>query len=204
MPAGGYILLGFTCGAILFFLVGWIGGSRRPGTAVDHRIEEELRQQLQAKEREVVACREESTLTKTALATAEARRETGERLLAEQKINHEKTAIAAATAQQQALQDLREAFRSLSAEALKQTQPDFLRLANETLGKFQETAKGELTQRQEAIKTLVEPLKQQLETYQTRLQQSESQQSTTLGEVKKQLEALATQSQSLSNETLQL
>ncbi|MBC8001444.1 MAG: DNA recombination protein RmuC [Opitutaceae bacterium] len=47
-------------------------------------------------------------------------------------------------------------------------------------------------------------MKQQLETYQNRLQQSESQQSTTLGEVKKQLEALATQSQSLSNETLQL
>lgn len=204
MPAGGYILFGFTCGGILFFLVGWIVGSRRPGTAVDHRIEEELRQQLQAKEREVVADREETTLTKSALATAEARREAGERLLAEQKVNHEKAAIAAATAQQQALQDLREAFRALSAEALKQTQPDFLRLANETLGKFQETAKGELTQRQEAIKTLVEPLKQQLETYQTRLQQSESQQSTTLGEVKKQLEALATQSQSLSNETLQL
>ena len=204
MPAGAYILLGFTCGAVLFFFVGWIFGSRHPAATVDHRIEDELRQQLQAKEREVTASREESTLTKTALAGAEARREAGERLLAEQKINHEKAATAAATAQQQALHDLREAFRALSAEALKQTQPDFLRLANETLAKFQESAKGDLSQRQEAIKTLVEPLKQQLETYQTRLQQSESQQSTTLGEVKKHLEALAAQSQSLSNETLQL
>ena len=204
MPSGGYILLGFTCGAVIFFLLGWIFGSRRTVTAVDHRIEDELRQQLQARERETAASREASTLTKTALATAEARREAGERLLAEQKLNHERASIAAATAQQQALHDLREAFRALSAEALKQTQPDFLRLANETLAKFQETAKGDLNQRQEAIKTLVEPLKQQLETYQNRLQQSESQQSTTLGEVKKQLEALATQSQSLSNETLQL
>ena len=29
--------------------------------------------------------------------------------------------------------DLREAFKALSADALKQTQPEFLRLANETL-----------------------------------------------------------------------
>ena len=149
MPSGGYILLGFTCGAVIFFLLGWIWGSRRTVTAVDHRIEDELRRQLQARERETAASREASTLTKTALATAEARREAGERLLAEQKLNHERASITAATAQQQALHDLREAFRALSAEALKQTQPDFLRLANETLAKFQETAKGDLNQRQE-------------------------------------------------------
>ena len=99
---------------------------------------------------------------------------------------------------------MREAFKALSADALKQTHPEFLRLANETLAKFQETAKGDLAQRQQSIATLVEPLKQQLDTYQKRLQQSETAQSTTLGEVRKQLETLAQQSQSLSNETLQL
>ena len=62
-----------------------------------------------------------------------------------------------------ALADLREAFKALSADALKQTAPEFLRLAEQTFGKFQETAKGDLAQRQEAIKGLVEPLKQQLE-----------------------------------------
>jgi DNA recombination protein RmuC len=102
------------------------------------------------------------------------------------------------------LADLREAFRALSADALKQTAPEFLRLANETLGKFQESAKGDLAQRQEAIKTLVKPLEEQLKVYQQRLQQSESTQSSALGEVKKHLETLAQQSQSLSNETLQL
>jgi DNA recombination protein RmuC len=61
-----------------------------------------------------------------------------------------------------------------------------------------------LARREEAIKTLVKPLEEQLKTYQQRLQQSESAQSTTLGEVKKHLETLAQQSQSLSNETLQL
>jgi DNA recombination protein RmuC len=100
--------------------------------------------------------------------------------------------------------DLREAFKALSADALKATQPEFLRLANETLSKFQETAKGDLAQRQESIKTLVEPLKQQLDVYQKRLQQSETSQSQALGEVKKHLEHLAQQSLSLSSETLQL
>jgi DNA recombination protein RmuC len=99
--------------------------------------------------------------------------------------------------------DLREAFQALSAEALKQSAPEFLRLAEQTFGKFQESAKGDLEKRQESIKVLVEPLKQQLETYQKRLQQSETAQSSALGEVKKHLETLAQQSQTLADETKQ-
>jgi DNA recombination protein RmuC len=91
----------------------------------------------------------------------------------------------------------------LSADALKQTAPEFLRLAEQSFGKFQEAAKGDLDKRQESIKVLVEPLKQQLDTYQKRLQQSETAQATTLGEVKKQLETLAQSSQSLAAETAQ-
>ncbi len=51
---------------------------------------------------------------------------------------------------------------------------------------------------------LVQPLKEQLESYQRRLQQSESSQAAVLGEVKKQLEGLAQNSQTLSSETFQL
>ena len=105
--------------------------------------------------------------------------------------------------QQQALADLRDAFKALSSDALKQTAPEFLRLANETLVRFQESAKGDLEKRQESIKTLVKPLEEQLKIYQQRLQQSETAQSTTLGEVKKQLETLAHQSQALARETQQ-
>jgi DNA recombination protein RmuC len=82
------------------------------------------------------------------------------------------------------LADLRESFKALSADALKQSAPQFLQLANETMGKFQETAKGDLATRQQAIASLVQPLKEQLESYQSRLQQSESAQSQVLGEVK--------------------
>src|SRR5437867_6429833 len=105
--------------------------------------------------------------------------------------------------QAKALLDLRDAFKALSADALKQSAPEFLRLAEQSFGKFQETAKGDLAQRQEAIKGLVEPLRQKLDDYQKRLQQSETAQSGALGEVKKQLETLALQSQSLAAETQQ-
>ena len=99
-------------------------------------------------------------------------------------------------AQEKAIVDLREAFRALSADALTHNVPEFLRLANESFAKIQEAAKGDLAKRQESIAGLLEPLKEQLRTYQQRLQQSESAQSTALGEVKKQLETLTKQSES--------
>jgi DNA recombination protein RmuC len=116
---------------------------------------------------------------------------------------HDRAVVETKESQTKALADLREAFKALSADALKQTAPELLRLAEQSFGKFQETAKGDLAQRQEAIKGLVEPLKQQLDNYQKRLQQSETAQADTLGKVKEQLTALAASSLSLAAETAQ-
>jgi len=151
-----------------------------------------LRQQITSRETELTQLRTELTETGNARATAEAKFASSEKMLIEQRALQDKALI-----------DLREAFKALSADALKQTAPEFLRLAEQSFGKFQETAKGDLAQRHEAIKTLVEPLKQQLETYQKRLQQSESAQSSALGEVKKHLETLAQSNLSLAAETQQ-
>lgn len=202
MPAAVYLLIGLVVGGVLGWLVSL--AFFRKSSPTDNRLENELRQQLQLREKELSAAREQYTQTSAGLAKAEADRDATQRMLAEARSIHADNLRAARESQEKAIVDLREAFKALSADALKQTQPEFLRLATETLGKFQETAKGDLSQRQQAIATLVEPLKQQLETYQKRLQQSETAQSTTLGEVKKQLESLALNSQSLSSETLQL
>ena len=198
-----YLLIGFAVGGVCFFFIGWLIGRTR-GPAPDGRLENELRQQVAHRESELKQTREQLSETTSARAAAEARQTSAETLLHEQRALQEKSLQESRELQARAIADLREAFKALSADALKQTQPEFLRLANETLAKFQETAKGDLSQRQEAIKSLVEPLKLQLETYQKRLQQSDSTQATTLGEVKKQLESLAQQSLSLSSETLQL
>jgi DNA recombination protein RmuC len=191
MPPGIQLLIALLIGGGLGFLVGWLVGRARGG-GPDARLENELRQQVAQRETELNQLRGQLTDAGNARAAAEASRAAAEKLVAEQRALQDK-----------ALADLREAFKALSAEALKQSAPEFLRLAEQTFGKFQETAKGDLAQRQESIKTLVEPLKQQLETYQKRLQQSETSQADTLGKVKEQLAALATSSLSLAAETAQ-
>ena len=54
-------------------------------------------------------------------------------------------------------------FKALSAEALQHNNESFLKLAQATLEKYQEGAKGELAARQLAVETLVKPLKESLE-----------------------------------------
>ena len=204
MPLGIQLALAFALGGGLGLLIGWLIGSRKQTVApTDSRLENELRQQLNQRDAELAQTREQLSQSKTATATAQANQAAMEKILAEQKQLHEQNLRDAKAAQEKAIADLREAFKALSADALKQSAPEFLRLAEQSFGKFQEVAKGDLAQRQESIKVLVEPLKQQLETYQKNLQQSSAAQSSALGEVKKHLETLAQSNQSLAQETQQ-
>lgn len=202
MPSVAYLLIGIVVGVSIGFLIGWLLGRNRP-SVTDNRLENELRQQVGQRESELAQTRAQLSESNNARAAAEAQRSAAEKLISEQRALHERAMLEAKEAQAKALADLRDAFKALSADTLKQSAPEFLRLAEQSFGKFQETAKGDLEKRHESIKTLVEPLKQQLEAYQKRLQQSESAQSSTLGEVKKQLDLLSQQSQSLANETQQ-
>ncbi|HEX9047562.1 MAG TPA: DNA recombination protein RmuC, partial [Verrucomicrobiae bacterium] len=199
-----YLFIGLAVGAIFGAVLGWLLGARKPApAAVDARLENELRQQLAQRESELVQTREQLSQNKTAAATAQANQAAAEKILADQKQLHEQTLRDAKAAQEKAIADLRDAFKAMSADALKQTAPEFLRLAEQSFGKLQEAAKGDLDKRQESIKVLVEPLKQQLETYQKNLQQSSAAQFSALGEVKKQLDDLSKQSASLAQETQQ-
>jgi DNA recombination protein RmuC len=204
MTVGIQISLALLIGVGLGIFIGWLLGSRKQTVApADARLEIEFRQQLTQREAELAQSREQLSQAKTSLATAQANQAAAEKFLAGQKQLHEQTLRDAKAAQEKALTDLRDTFKALSADALKQSAPEFLRLAEQSFGKFQEVAKGDLAQRQEAIKGLVEPLKQQLETYQKNLQQNSAAQSSALGEVKKHLETLAQSNQSLAQETQQ-
>lgn len=189
MPLGIDLLIALLIGGAAGFFAGWLRWAAR---GADPRLENELRQQVARRDSDLEKLRVQLMDAGNARAAAEAKQSAAEKLLAEQK-----------SLQEKALADLRDTFKALSADALKQSAPEFLRLAEQTFGKLQESAKGDLSQRHEAIKTLVEPLKQQLESYQKRLQQSETAQSSALGEVKKQLEMLSQHSQNLAQETLQ-
>jgi DNA recombination protein RmuC len=186
------ILIAFAVGGFLGWLGCWLSRRNRPSQP-DARLEGELRLQLRQREQELESSRAKIVETSAALASAEANRESAVRMLSENRAFHAENLRQAKESQEKALGDLRDAFKALSADALRQTTPQFLQLANETLAK-----------RHEAIATLVQPLKEQLESYQRRLQQSETSQAAVLGEVKKQLEGLAQNSQALSSETFQL
>jgi len=197
-----YLLIGLALGSVLGFLIGWFF-SRSRSTGSDGRLEKNLRQQVTQRDAELRQTRQQLSEATQAKAAAEARQAAAEKLLEEQRELHERALREARETQAKALADLRDAFKALSADTLKQAAPEFLRLAEQTFGKLQEAAKGELEKRQESIKTLVEPLRQQLETYQQRLQQSETAQADALGKVKEQLAALTQQSLALAAETQQ-
>jgi DNA recombination protein RmuC len=204
MPVGFQILIAFAIGSGLGWLVGWLLGTRKSAVATpDARVENDLRQQLAQREAELKQTSERLSEAKTAQAVALANQAAAEQKQLEQKQLQEQTLREVKAAQEKSVADLREAFKALSADALKQSAPEFLRLAEQSFGRFQEAAKGDLERRHESIKVLVEPLKQQLESYQKNLQQNSAAQSTTLGEVKMQLELLSQQSASLANETQQ-
>ncbi len=140
----------------------------------------------------------------TELATARAGLESARQLLAEQRRIHDRSEQEARENHARALADLKQAFTALSADALRQNAPEFLRLAQESLARFHEGAKGDLATREERIATLVRPLEEHLKAYQQRLQQAESGQAAALGEVRRHLEDLTRNSATLSGETQRL
>lgn len=161
----------------------------------------EFRQLAAEREKQVEESRSSRSVESNALAKSQADLEAARHLLADRQSLYEKQLQDARATQEKAITDLREAFKALSADALKANAPEFLRLAQQTFGTIQESAKGDLQTRQEAISGLLKPLEQQLKTYQERLQQSETTQSQAIGDVKKQLETLGLRSESLANET---
>ena len=204
-----YLLIGLAIGAAFGAGIGWLLGAKK---AAARPVDDSAQQALIAEHKEQAArasneakeLQAKLSQSERDLATAEANRAAAEKLLNEQKEIHARALENANQARETALAELKDAFKGLSAEALAKSHPEFLRQANETFAKFQETAKGDLQARQGEIAKLLEPLKEQLHAYQRRLSETETNQQNTLTELKKQFENLSQHSQNLSSETLQL
>jgi DNA recombination protein RmuC len=102
---------------------------------------------------------------------------------------------------EEAKTNLTDAFKALSSEALNTNNEAFLKLAKSTLETFHVQAKGDLTEREKAIQTLVQPLKESLERYEKQIGELEKTRQTAYtgleGEVKRLLET----GESLKKET---
>ena len=101
----------------------------------------------------------------------------------------------------QAAEELSEKFKALSRDALKDNNQSFLQLANATLQKFQETAKGDLELRQKAIDQLVRPLKESLERVDGKIGEIEKERAGAYSELREQVRGLATAQLQLQTET---
>lgn len=96
---------------------------------------------------------------------------------------------------------LADSFKALSAEALKSNNQSFLALAQENLKAFQEKAKGELENRQQAIDQIVQPLKDSLEKVDGKIHELEKNRIGAYSELREQVKALATSQSQLQAET---
>ena len=104
----------------------------------------------------------------------------------------------------QARQELHDSFQALSGQALQQNNEAFLSLARTSFAALQAEAKGELSQRQQAIDELVKPLEESLRRYEEQLRQAEQVRQREYGGLDQQLKFMAESHQRLQQETSNL
>lgn len=119
-----------------------------------------------------------------------------ERLAAEHAATQEKLALW-----NDAQQKLSDAFRALSADALTRNNQAFLDLAKSALGQAQESARGDLEKRQQAIAELLAPVRTSLEKVDSQIQELEKSRAGAYGALNEQLRSLVETQEHLRSET---
>jgi DNA recombination protein RmuC len=157
--------------------------------AARHALEE---QQAAGRERDAELSRVRAELSElSALAAGlRERKEQDQRRLDEQRALLE-----------QAQEQFREAFKSLSSDALRANATQFLELAQTALATHHEQARGELEQRKQAVGELVKPLVDSLGRMQQQVQTVESQRVEAYSALSEQVRALGAGQRELKAET---
>jgi DNA recombination protein RmuC len=94
-----------------------------------------------------------------------------------------------------------DAFKALSADALRNNNRSFLDLAKQNLETFQQNAKGDLERRETAIGELIKPLKESLEKVDGKIGELEKTRAGAYSELREQVKALAQSHLQLQSET---
>ena len=105
---------------------------------------------------------------------------------------------------EQAEKQLKDAFSTLSMEALEKNNRSFLELAKTSLEKFQEGAKGDLDKRHTAIAELIHPVKETLQKLDTGIREIEKERKGDQHSLKEQVKALSDNEKLLKQETSNL
>ncbi|MFN8009468.1 MAG: DNA recombination protein RmuC [Terriglobia bacterium] len=98
-------------------------------------------------------------------------------------------------------EQLQNTFKALSAQALNENSQAFLTLAKSTLERFQAEAQGDLSQRQQAVESLITPLRESLSRYDQQIQAIENSRKEAYGNLSQQVQSLLTSQLKLQSET---
>jgi DNA recombination protein RmuC len=174
------LVLGISIGLALGSLVAWLASRGKVA-----RLEERAARvgQLEQELAELRALKEERVQLLTRLED--------ERLSTQEKMDLLK----------EAEQKLREAFASLSADALRNNNQSFLELANTKLGEFQQSASSQLEKRQKAVDDLVHPIHDALARVDQKLQEVEKERLASYSGLMEQVRGMAQTQQALTAQT---
>ena len=200
------LLIGFALGLFPALMIarGRAASARAEGrqelaaqvAAQNERITGQERQLVEAREVLAAARAEADRQREEAFAAQTRVAELTTRIEEERKGAAEKLALL-----EEARQKLSDAFKALSAESLNANNQAFLHLARATLERFQEGARGDLDQRQQAIGQLVQPLKESLEKVDGRINELEKARTEAYGRLDQHLATLLETQKHLKQET---
>ncbi len=152
---------------------------------------------LHAKHRQLQSQAREYQMVETQLRQQAVKLETT--LQQERKQTEEKLAIL-----DEARKKLTDAFKALASDALKSSNESFLDLAKATLGKYQESAKGDLDKRQQAIGELMKPVRESLDKVDTKIREIEKAREGAYHGLREQVGSLLESQKELRSETSNL
>jgi DNA recombination protein RmuC len=174
------LLLGIGIGLAIGGLVAWLASRGKVARLEERSARTE---QLEHELTELQALKEERVQLLTRLED--------ERLSTQEKMDLLK----------EAEHKLREAFASLSADALRHNNQSFLELANTKLGEYQQSASAQLEKRQKAVDDLVHPIQDALARVDQKLHEVEKERLASYSGLMEQVRGMAQTQQALTVQT---
>ncbi len=191
-------LIAAVAGLVVGWFVAWLAGSGR-AASLGERVKAEERRATEIEARLAQATEAGRNAEKDAQALRGQLAEMRTRLESEIKAAAEKQALL-----ERAEAKLTDTFKALSADALRASSEQFLRLAKSSLSAQTEEAKGEIEKRKTAIETLVKPVAESLGKFELRIGEIEKAREGAYAELKEQVRALGEGQLGLQRETASL